>query len=203
MKFTEILENLKKGEKVTREEWEKPDCTIDFIVYDQNKGNFLLFYKGNCYRFNFNDEDIVAEDWKIYEEPNKSWKPKEGEAYYLILTHGFIDYTIYDSDSRADNERLSFGNCFKTREEAEHMLRKIRIIIQLRKLSNISFNDNCKQEKFVIFYNTENQQIKITQHKFIREIPFNIYFKNKKDCQKAIEAIGEENLKKYYFDVED
>lgn len=203
MKFTEILENLKKGEKATREKWGEPDCTIDFIVYDQNKGNFLLFYKGNCYRFNFNDEDIVAEDWKIYKEPTKNWEPKEGEAYYLILTQGFIDYTIYDSDSRADNERLSFGNCFKTREEAEHMLQKIRIIIQLRKLSNISFNDNCKQEKFVIFYNTENQQIKITQHKFIREIPFNIYFKNKKDCQKAIETIGEENLKKYYFDVED
>ena len=203
MKFTEILENLKKGERVTREKWEKPDCTIDFIMYDQNKGNFLLFYKGNCYRFNFNDEDIVAEDWKIYKEPTKNWEPKEGEAYYLILTHGFIDYTIYDSDSRADNERLSFGNCFKTREEAEHMLQKIRIIIQLRKLSNISFNDNCKQEKFVIFYNTENQQIKITQHKFIREIPFNIYFKNKGDCQKAIETIGEDNLKKYYFDVED
>lgn len=203
MKFTEILENLKNGEKVTREKWGEPDCTIDFIVYDQNKGNFLLFYKGNCYRFNFNDEDIVAEDWKIYKEPTKNWEPKEGEAYYLILTHGFIDYTIYDSDSRTDNERLSFGNCFKTREEAEHMLQKIRIIIQLRKLSNISFNDNCKQEKFVIFYNTENQQIKITQHKFIREIPFNIYFKNKKDCQKAIETIGEENLKKYYFDVED
>lgn len=203
MKFTEILEELKKGKKATREKWGEPDCTIDFIVYDQNKGNFLLFYKGNCYRFNFNDEDIVAEDWKIYKEPTKNWEPKEGEAYYLILTHGFIDYTIYDSDSRADNERLSFGNCFKTREEAEHMLQKIRIIIQLRKLSNISFNDNCKQEKFVIFYNTENQQIKITQHKFIREIPFNIYFKNKKDCQKAIEIIGEDNLKKYYFDIKD
>lgn len=40
MKFTEILEELKKGEKVTREKWEKPgdSCTIDFIIYDQKKG---------------------------------------------------------------------------------------------------------------------------------------------------------------------
>lgn len=83
------------------------------------------------------------------------------------------------------------------------MVEKLKIINKLRELSNISFNDNCKQEKFVIFYNTENQQIKITQHKFIREIPFNIYFKNKEDCQKAIETIGEENLKKYYFDIKD
>lgn len=32
MKFTEILEELKKGEKATREKWGDPDCTIDFIV---------------------------------------------------------------------------------------------------------------------------------------------------------------------------
>lgn len=212
MKFTEILENLKKGERVTREKWEK--CKTECYKYIKlEHGEIIAYLKDDNgedkveerTKCMFELADFTAEDWKIYKEKekNKSWKPKEGEAYYLILTHGFIDYTIYDSDSRADNERLSFGNCFKTREEAEHMLQKIRIIIQLRKLSNISFNDNCKQEKFVIFYNTENQQIKITQHKFIREIPFNIYFKNKGDCQKAIETIGEDNLKKYYFDVED
>lgn len=204
MKFTEILENLKKGEKVTREKWGEPDCTIDFIVYDQNKGNFLLFYKGNCYRFNFNDEDIVAEDWKIYKEPTKNWEPKEGEAYYLILTHGFIDYTIYDSNNRIDKQRLSFGNCFKTGEEAQCMLEKIKIINQLQELSNIKFNDDCKKEHYVISYNNESKKIICdVHHLFVRELPFDVYFAAEEDCQKAIETIGEENLKKYYFDVED
>ena len=32
MKFTEILEELRKGKKVTREKWGEPDCTIDFII---------------------------------------------------------------------------------------------------------------------------------------------------------------------------
>lgn len=68
MKFTEILEELKKGEKVTREEWGEPDCTIDFIVYDQNKGKFMFCYNGNCQYFIFMDEDIIAEDWEIYKE---------------------------------------------------------------------------------------------------------------------------------------
>lgn len=207
MKFTEILEELKKGEKVTREKWEKPgdSCAIDFIMYDQNKGNFLLFYKGNCYRFNFNDEDIVAEDWKIYKEKktNKKWKPQYGEKYYTISTRGTIDFDNFVAENNTDAVRLLLGNVFETEEEAEHMLEKIKIINKLRELSNISFNDNCKQEKFVIFYNTENQQIRITQHTFIREIPFNIYFKTKEDCQNVIETIGEDNLKKYYFDVEE
>lgn len=206
MKFTEILEELKKGEKVTREEWEKPgdSCAIDFIMYDQKKDKCEFYRDGKYYdEFVWVYEDIIAEDWKIYEEPTKNWEPKEGDTIFYITETGRVVSSTFLSLLPSDNDKVLFNNAFQTREEAEHMVEKIRIIIQLRKLSNISFNDNCKQEKFVIFYNTENQQIKITQHKFIREIPFNIYFKNKEDCQKAIETIGEDNLKKYYFDVED
>lgn len=208
MKFTEILENLKKGERVTREKWEKPSdsCAIDFIMYDQKKDKCEFYRDGKYYdEFVWVYEDIIAEDWKLYKEKktNKKWKPQYGEKYYTISTRGTIDFDNFVAENNTDAVRLLLGNVFETEEEAEHMLEKIKIINKLRELSNISFNDNCKQEKFVIFYNTENQQIRITQHTFIREIPFNIYFKNKEDCQKAIEIIGEENLKKYYFDVED
>lgn len=204
MKFTEILEELKKGEKVTREKWGEPDCAIDFIMYDQKKDKCEFYQAGECFdEFVFVYEDITAEDWKIYQEnPTQMWKPQANENYYSIDKSGIIlgtNNVEFDMDRRA----IELGNCFKTKEKALHMVEKIKIINKLRELSNISFNDNCKQEKFVIFYNTENQQIRITQHTVIREIPFNIYFKNKEDCQKAIEIIGEDNLKKYYFDVED
>lgn len=208
MKFTEILEELRKGKKVTREKWEKPgdSCAIDFIMYDQKKDKCEFYRDGKYYdEFVWVYEDIIAEDWKIYEEKenNKGWKPKEGDTIFYITESGRVISGTFLSLLPSDNDKVLFNNAFQTREEAEHMLEKIKIINKLRELSNISFNDNCKQEKFVIFYNTENQQIRITQHTVIREIPFNIYFKNKEDCQKAIEIIGEENLKKYYFDVED
>lgn len=134
MKFTEILEELRKGKKVTREKWGEPDCTIDFIVYVQNKGNFLLFYNGNCYRFNFNDEDILAEDWKLYKEKktNKKWKPQYGEKYYTISTRGTIDFDNFVAENNTDAVRLLLGNVFETEEEAEHMLEKIKIINKLR-----------------------------------------------------------------------
>lgn len=202
MKFTEILEELKKGEKVTREKWEKSDCTIDFVVYDQNKGKFMFCYNDNYHSFIFVDEDIIAEDWKIYEEPNKNWQPTEGKVYYLILTNGFIDYTIYDSDSRVDNGRLSFGNCFKTREEAQHMAEKLKIINKLKELSNVNFNDSSKPH-YAIAYNCESKCIICSVNYNCREQPFSIYFDSLKDCEKAIDTIGEDNLKKYYFDVEE
>lgn len=202
MKFTEILENLKKGEKVTREKWGEPDCTIDFIVYDQNKGNFLLFYKGNCYRFNFNDEDIVAEDWKIYEEkPTQVWKPNVGDKYYYISNTGSILYYMYDEDV-TNKAIISIGNCFETREEAEHMLEKIRIINQLRKMSNIDFYD-CETKKYALYYSPRYKSVSIQEHNCVKELPFSVYFATQKDCENAIKAIGEWDLKKYYFDIKD
>lgn len=210
MKFTEILEELRKGKKVTREKWK--ECKTECYKYIKlEHGEIIAYLKDDTgedkveerTKCMFEFADFTAEDWKIYKEPTKNWEPKEGDTIFYITETGRVISGTFLSLLPSDNDKVLFNNAFQTREEAEHMLQKIRIIIQLRKLSNISFNDNCKQEKFVIFYNTENQQIKLTQHKFIREIPFNIYFKNKEDCQKAIETIGEDNLKKYYFDVEE
>jgi hypothetical protein len=215
MKFTEILEELKKGEKVTREEWEKGK-TYRYKYIKLEHGDCVAYLKDDSVRHKgeeltnwigcvFGCADFTAEDWKIYKEKekNKSWKPKEGDTYFYISGTGKVISDNFMPCLPSDNDKVLFSNAFKTAEEAEHMVEKIKIINKLRELSNISFNDNYKQEKFVIFYNTENQQIRITQHTVIREIPFNIYFKNKEDCQKAIETIGEDNLKKYYFDVED
>lgn len=202
MKFTEILENLKKGERVTREKWEKPGCTIDFIVYDQDKGKFLLFYNGNCHSFVFNDEDIVAEDWKIYEEkPTRTWKPEFGEKYYYMTTNGNVGQDTFNTSF--DKYRLSFRNVFKTAEEARKMVEKIKIINQLQELSNVDFYHNCEGKKYLIIYNSKLKEIDYTTHTCIREVPFNIYFATQKDCENAIKEIGEDNLKKYYFDVED
>ena len=206
MKFTEILEELKKGKKVTREKWEKPgdSCAIDFIMYDQKKDKCEFYRDGKYYdEFVWVYEDIIAEDWKIYEEkPTRIWKPEFGEKYYYITTSGDVTYNTFNTS--LDEYRLSFRNVFKTVVEARKMVEKIKIINKLRELSNIDFNDDCKEEHYVISYNNESKKIVCdVHHLFVREIPFNIYFKTEEDCQKAIEIIGEDNLKKYYFDIDE
>lgn len=202
MKFTEILEELKKGEKVTREKWGEPDCTIDFIVYDQNKGKFMFCYNDNYHSFIFVDEDIIAEDWKIYEEkPTRIWKPEFGEKYYYMTTSGNAAQDTFNTSF--DKYRLSFRNVFKTAEEARKMVEKIKIINQLQELSNVSFYHNCEGKKYLIIYNSKLKEIDYTTHTCIRELPFNVYFATQKDCENAVKEIGEDNLKKYYFDVED
>lgn len=205
MKFTEILEELKKGEKVTREKWEKPgdSCAIDFIMYDQKKDKCEFYRDGKYYdEFVWVYEDIIAEDWKIYEEkPTRIWKPEFGEKYYYITTSGDVAYNTFNTS--LDEYRLSFRNVFKTAEEARKMVEKIKIINKLRELSNINFNDTSDEAHYVIVYDVEENEITFNLSYYCKALPFNIYFATIEDCKKAIETIGEENLKKYYFDVED
>ena len=206
MKFTEILEELRKGERVTREKWEKPgdSCAIDFIVYDQKKGKCVFYRDGKYYdEFVWVYEDITAEDWKIYQEKenNKSWNPKEGDTIFYITETGRVISGTFLSLLPSDIAKVRFNNAFQTREEAEHMLEKIKIINKLRELSNIKFNENHK-EKWYIFYDFSYNKVDYTYNRYIKNSPFEIFFKTKQECERAIKTIGEDNLKKYYFDVD-
>lgn len=218
MKFTEILEELKKGEKVTREEWEKVK-TYRYKYIKLEHGDCIAYLKDGSVRRKgeelttwvgcvFGCADFTAEDWKIWVEKPKdikirNWQPKQSEIYYSILANGSIDYTTYDSNNRIDKQRLSSGNCFKTGEEAEHMLEKIKIINQLRKLSNINFNDTSDEAHYAIAYDVEANEITFNVSYYYKDLPFNIYFATEEALKKAVETIGEDNLKKYYFDIKD
>ena len=208
MKFTEILEELKKGEKVTREKWK--ECKTECYKYIKlEHGEIIAYLKDDTgedkveerTKCMFELVDFTAEDWKVWDEkPTQVWKPEFGEKYYYITTSGDVAYNTFNTS--LDEYRLSFRNVFKTAEEARKMVEKLKIINKLRELSNINFNDDCKKEHYVISYNNESKKIICdVHHLYIRELPFNIYFATEEDCQKAIETIGEDNLKKYYFDI--
>lgn len=216
MKFTEILEELKKGEKVTREEWEKVK-TYRYKYIKLEHGDCVAYLKDGSVRHKgeelttwvgcvFGCADFTAEDWKIWVEKPKdikirNWQPKQSEIYYTILANGSIDYTTYDSNNRIDKQRLSSGNCFKTGEEAQYMLEKIKIINKLRELSNIKCSEN--KNKYFIYYNFRENRVLCGETNYVKIIPFEVCFNTREDCQKAIDTIGEENLKKYYFDIKD
>ena len=211
MKFTEILEELKKGEKVTREEWEKVktyrykyiklehgDC-VAYLKDDtvRDKGEELTTWVG-CV---FGCADFTAEDWRIYEEKKKSWKPKEGDDYFYISGTGKVISDTFMPCLPSDNDKVTFNNALQTAEEAEHMLKKIKIINKLRELSNINFNDTSGEAHYAIAYDSENNRISSNVSYYYKILPFNIYFATKEALKKAVETIGEENLKKYYFDI--
>lgn len=213
MKFTEILEELKKGEKVTREEWEKVK-TYRYKYIKLEHGDCVAYLKDGSVRHKgeelttwvecvFGCADFTAEDWKIYKEKekNKSWKPKEGDTYFYISGTGNVISDTFMPCLPSDNDKVLFNNAFQTREEAEHMVEKIKIINKLRELSNIKFSEN--KSKYFIYYNFRENKVRCGETNLCKLSPFEACFKTGEDCENAIKEIGEDNLKKYYFDIDE
>lgn len=203
MKITEISkEYLEKGGLIRRKGWDLDisiglsTSKIDFIYYENSKPKKpTTFFRGLV-------QDIMADDWELNEKPTQVWEPQYGEKYYTISTRGTIDFDNFVAENNTDASRLLLGNVFETAEEARKMVEKIKIITKLRKLSNV-ITQKYNGELYSITYNKFTKQLFVDVHANYIELPFNVYFASEKLARKAIETIGEDNLKKYYFDVEE
>ena len=189
MKITEISkEYLEKGGLIRRKGWAK-DISISFneSAITGNKTDLTL-------------EDITNDDWELIEKSTQVWQPENNKKYYYITTGGNVAQDIFNPFF--DKYKLSFKNCFKTRKEAQRIVEKIKIINKLKELSNVDFNEDFDEQKWYITYNHRTKSIECDTTYHVQRMPFCIYFKNQEDCGKAIDTIGEYDLKKYYFDVE-
>lgn len=199
MKITDFKkEDLEKGIMIRRKGWTK-DISISF---NKNASIFDAYINGIITgdKTDLTLEDITSDDWELIEKSTQVWEPPYAGKYYYISTAGNTAHDTFDKS--VDKRRLSFGNCFKTEEEAQHMAEKLKIINKLKELSNFNFGDDINELKYSIGYDVDTKKVNPTMNRFTRIMPFEVYFKTATDCQKAIDTIGEENLKKYYFDVE-
>lgn len=203
MNFKEAYEKMQEGKKVRRKDW------LGYWFIEDGKVKIYL-KDGNIKFNNFTQETIantLAEDWEVVEEPkSKDWKPKKGDKYYYINDAGFI----FNYDCRediSDEARLNIGNCFKTEEEAKHMVEKLKVIHELQKFAyennekEIDWN-NKTQYKYYLVYATEDEEFYVDYAVYCKRELLNIYFTSSDIARKAIKTIGENRIKKYYFDID-
>ena len=199
MKFFEIDEEyLKKGGLITRDK--KSGLAFGIV-----NNRLVAFKNGDKVEpeeiFKGYASDLLASDWEYVTYKGKIWKPNDGDSYYYICSSGVISNDTFSEGWSQDRLRRNFCNAFQTQEDAEKMLEKLKIINRLKELSTINFNDDWNQKHYIISYDSVAKRIHYYVHRFYRESPFEVYFATKEDCENAIKEIGEENLKKYYFDV--
>ena len=199
MNFKEAYQKMLEGKKVKRKG--RSMC----CVYDSKAGRICtgdgLVVTGIAF------EAALADDWEIVEEPVKDWKPKKGDTYYYIGNVGSIFNYDYREDI-SDEAHLNIGNYFKTKEDAKHMVEKFKVIRELQKFANENNEEkidwkNFNQCKYKIFYDAEDKDLYVDYSIQCESEPFNIYFTSFKIAKRAIEAVGEDRIKKYYFNVED
>ena len=202
MNFKEAYQKMLEGKKVRRKDWGSGQ------YYSLLKDK--IFFIDRVIVLNITVEDSLAEDWEVVEEKRQYWKPKKDEKYYFITAYEYDVCVMDDMNDEVivDDNRINMGNCFKTEEEAEHMVEKLEVIHELQKFAyenNERENDwnNFSQTKFYLIYDSEVNNILVDYSSCTRTNPFNIYFTSFKIAKRAIEAVGEDRIKKYYFDVEE
>lgn len=208
MNFKEAYQKMLEGKKVKRKG--RSCCCF----YNSNENKFCTCDGVAITGITF--EAALAEDWEVVEErtvveetKSKVWKPSAGELYYYINSKGQIEFSYYNNRSTKDKLHIcNIGNYFKTDEEAEHMVEKLKVIRELQDFAlehndeEIDWND-VNQEKLYLGMNPKIKSIDIFHTCSWIYLPFNIYFTSEEIAEKAIETIGEDRIKKYYFDIED
>ena len=199
MNLKEAYEKMREGKKVRRKG--RSMCCF----YDSKAGRICTGDGVAVTGIAF--EAALADDWEIVEEKKKYWTPKEKEKYF------YIEDCMGVSDDRnvqapIDYCRFNIGNCFKTKIEAEHILEKLKVIHELQKFAyennegEIDWK-NFNQCKYYLVYDTKDEELYVDYSIQCESEPFNIYFTSSKIAKRAIEEIGEDRIKKYYFNVEE
>lgn len=122
--------------------------------------------------------------------------PQFGDDYWYVDSDtDVMDLAWYGGEY--DKCRLSIGNVFKTKEQAEFALEKLKVEAELRKLSRpfILGEENW-------YLNTVSRKDITIACDYYDIHQGTVYFKSKDKVKEVIESVGEERIKKYIFGTE-
>lgn len=135
-----------------------------------------------------------AEMQKKQEEP-KPWKPERGEEYFAVEGGAdVVSYTYYEDS--IDEFNIRFDNCFRTKERAEQVARKIRLLLRLEQLHDMLCPDYVpdwekEKDKFCLCYHHEGKQWSVESWLFFESQGF-VWFDTFENAEKAAEILNKE-----------
>lgn len=156
-----------------------------------------------------NMENLSTEEreqlMKLIEKANnvedKVWKPKKYDEYYIITGYGEIHSDTWH-DSNHNELVYSIGNCFRTKEEAEFAVERLKVIAEMKRIA--AKDDDVEWDGYLchyfVFYDERTSTLNIGTNSWCK-YTF-IYFASEERVQEAIDTIGEDRIKKYLFGIE-
>ena len=91
------------------------------------------------------NQNILTDWFEEVKEPTR-WEPKYAEEYYYLSGDGSVGRETFDDEFDIDNDRFEIGNCFKTKEEAEKVVEKLKAWKRLKD-SGLKFKD-CDKSNY-------------------------------------------------------
>ena len=123
--------------------------------------------------------------------------PQEDDVFCFINTFGKPVESTW-GESITNRQLIEIGNMFRTKEQAEFAVEKLKVEAELRKFSrkfiwggeNWILSMGTNKDIFLVYEDDEMNQGAV-------------YFEDEYKALEAIEAVGKERIKKYIFGVED
>lgn len=131
------------------------------------------------------------------EKEKEVWKPKCGDKYWLISHNGYVVQVRWMGDE-AEDDIYAIGNVFRTQEEAEFRVEQLKVEAELRRFAR-PFEEN--KSNWTMIYEADHK--KIATYNYTSFQIHNIHFPSEEIAKQAIETVGEDRIKKYYFGVEE
>lgn len=137
----------------------------------------------------------------IVKEKNKNsgkFIPNYGEKYYYLNVNGTVEC------GHCVNRAFDYFNtdyAFRTREEAEEYSIYLSALKEYKYNFTIDELKNSNIKKFYIEYRIDEDRITYNAYRYLRQNK--ILFKTEEDCEKFVEEVGKENIKKFLFDIWD
>lgn len=100
-------------------EWKYPDAK-EWVEYEDQ-----LFYSNLDYRV------------KTYEKRQEGEWPRGGDIFYYIKKDGEVDFCAYSIINPDHKRQISFGNCFRTKDEAVEALEGCRAYLKRKGFVNV------------------------------------------------------------------
>lgn len=123
--------------------------------------------------------------------------PQDGDAYYYIEPYGRVDWYKWNK-ANFDLEVQAIGNMFRTKEQAEFAVEKLKVEAELWKFSKPF---ECGRFNHCIFLDTDSDCLDVDSMSYCQS-QGTIYFESEEKAQLAIESVGVDRIKKYIFGVE-
>lgn len=134
---------------------------------------------------------------KMLKECDERWKPKDNEKYWYIDSFGFVNYSLFMSETKI---RFNNYNCFQTREQAKQEAEKILvrrmledIARRLNKNEKIDWNNNNQAKHCIELYCNNI----ITNYYYGHKTQGAVYCLDEDFKTIAVKEIGEERLIRY------
>ena len=155
------------------------------------------------------------DDIKALKKEEDTWEMKipykYGDDYWVILDNGDIDSECWD-EYETDGKRFNTGNVFPTLKTADLEKKRRNLLTRFRSFRDERNGDwkpvsgkQCKTSKFLIGYSwdSKDEQYKLKSLELGSSNLFNQfgYFKNREDCERAIELFGDE-IKELFMEGE-